>query len=221
MRFVIGAEMKSKYNTIIDIFLLQKDFYSKLTDKSMWLYIGIVFVGLRDVIFYILNPQNTKGFFITNLSLNIKTAAILFITALIIGFVDVICFSYPVFDVIKHFKKRSEGYNASVVNTYSSLITKVMKVYVLTNILLTPMDTLIYFCSRWTFSTESMILLFITTVMGILSYFWFNGAITRGLCVLFRLSNNVRGLVFVLVFCWNALISSAIQYLLSLIITRL
>lgn len=97
MRFVIGAEMKSKYNTIIDIFLLQKDFYSKLTDKSMWLYIGIVFVGLRDVIFYILNPQNTKGFFITNLSLNFKTAAVLFITALIIGFVDVICFSYPVF----------------------------------------------------------------------------------------------------------------------------
>lgn len=213
--------MKSKYNTIIDIFLLQKDFYSKLTDKSMWLYIGIVFVGLRDVIFYILNPQNTKGFFITNLSLTFKTAAVLFITALIIGFVDVICFSYPVFDVIKHFKKRSEGYNASVVNTYSSLITKVTKVYVLTNILLTPMDALIYFCSRWTFSTESMILLFITTVMGILSYFWFNGAITRGLCVLFRLSNNVRGLVFVLVFCWNALISSAIQYLLSLIITRL
>ncbi len=221
MRFVIGAEMKSKSNTIIDLFLLQKDFYSRLTDKSMWLYIGIVFVGLRDVIFYILNPQNPKGLFITNLSFNFKTAALLFITALIIGFVDVICFSYPVFDVIKHFKKRSEGYNASVVNTYSSLITKVMKVYILANILLTPMDILIYFSSRWTFSTNSLILLFITTVMGILSYFWFNGAITRGLCVLFRLSNNVRGLVFVLVFCWNALISSAIQYLLSLIIMRL
>ncbi|ACL77278.1 hypothetical protein [Ruminiclostridium cellulolyticum] len=213
--------MKSKYNTFIDFFLLQKDFYSKLTDKSLWLYIGIVFVGLRDVIFYILNPQNPKGFFITNLSFDLKTASILLITALLIGFIDVLCFSYPVFDVIKHFKKKSERYNASVVNTYSSLITKVMKVYILANIILTPMDIIIYFSSRWTLSTDSMILLFITTVMGILSYFWFNGVITRGLCMLFRLSNNVRGLVFVLVFFWNALISSAIQYLLSLVIMRL
>lgn len=214
--------MKSKSNKIIDLFLLQKDFYSKLTDKSMWLYAGIVFVGLRDVIFSILDPENNKGLFINKLSFNFKTIVVLLITALIIGFVDVLCFSYPVFDVIKHFKKRSEGYNASPVgNTYSSLLTKVMKVCVLANIVITPLDVLTYFTGKAYFSLESTIFLFITSALGILAYFWFNGAITRGLCVLFRLSTNVRGLVFVLVFAWNAMIGSAINYLLSQVIMRL
>jgi hypothetical protein len=214
--------MKTKYNRFIDLFLLQKDFYSRLTDKSLWLYIGIVFVGIRDVAFNVLNTSSTTSVLRGNLSMDFRTMAALLVTALIIGLVDVLSFSYPVFDIIKHFKKRNEAYNAMPVgNTYSSLLTKVMKVYIMANIILTPLDAVTYFTNRAALSAESTVFMFITSVLVILAYFWFNGVITRGLCILFRLSDNVRGLVFVLVFMWNALIGEAINFLMNQVIMRL
>jgi len=209
--------MKSKSSKIIDFFLLKKDFYSKLTDKSMWLYIGLALVGIRDVLFAIIgNADYSK-----NIQINIKTIGILLVMVSVIGLVDAISFSYPVFDVIKHFKKRSESNSMALGMLYSSLLTKVIKVYAIVNIIVTPLDLLSYFAGNLAVTHESILLAYISLVLGILGYFWFNGAITRGLCILFKLPNSVRGLVFVLVFLWNALLSSAIGYLLNLVLVRL
>ncbi len=212
--------MKFKTTKIIDFFLLQKDFYSKLTDKNMWLYIGIALVGIRDVVLGVagtnINPTDKL-----HVVLNMRTAAILFVTALIMGLIDVLCFSYPVFDIIKHFKKRSDSNSISMGMSYSSLLTKVMKVYIVVNIIVTPLNILGYYTAYAGNVHQSVILMYIAAVLDILAYFWFNGAITRGLCVLFKLGTGTRGLVFVLVFLWNALLSSAIGYLFTQVLTRL
>lgn len=214
--------MKLSYSSIIDFFLLKKDSYAKLTDKSMWLYIGIAFVGIRDVAVSLIGTALSDEDFANKFQANVATLAILALTALVIGLVDVFSFSYPIFDIIKYFKKRGESGNTMTMGiAYSSLLTKVMKVYVLANILITPIDLIGYFTVKMTLSTQLAIFLYISSVLGILSYFWFNGAITRGLCVLFRLPNTVRGLVFALVFFWNAMLSYAIEYLLNLVIGRM
>jgi hypothetical protein len=213
--------MKLKSSKIIDFFLLKKDFYSKLTDKSMWLYIGIALVGIRDVVLAIIGMNYNNTGLSNKIQLNVKTIGILLITALVIGLIDAICFSYPIFDVIKHFKKKSESNSMALGMLYSSLLTKVIKVYAVVNIIITPLDLLSYFTGNLAISYNSRVLTYITLVLGILAYFWFNGAITRGICVLFKLPNNVRGLVFVLVFIWNALLGSAIGYLLNLVLVRL
>ena len=213
--------MKLKLNNIIDLFLLQKDFYSKLNDKSMWLYIGIAFVGIRNVIFNMIgiNADNTDYF--KDIQFTIKTFGILILTAGVIGFIDIICFSYPIFDIIKHFKKKNENNSMALGMVYSSILTKVIKVYIIANVLLTPLDIVYYYTSKFALVYPNIMLLtYISLVLGILGYFWFNGAITRGLCIIFKLRNSV-GLVFVLVFCWNALISWAIGYLLNLVLVRL
>lgn len=213
--------MKLKLNNIIDLFLLQKDFYSKLNDKSMWLYIGIAFVGIRDVIFNMIgiNADNTDYF--KDIQFTIKTFGILILTVAVIGFIDVICFSYPIFDIIKHFKKKNENNSMALGMVYSSILTKVIKVYIIANVLLTPLDIVYYFTSKFALVYPNIMLLtYISLVLGVLGYFWFNGAITRGICIIFKLRNSV-GLVFVLVFCWNALISWAIGYLLNLVLVRL
>ncbi len=212
--------MKSKTSKIIDFFLLQKDFYSKLTDKSMWLYIGIALIGIRDVVLGVIgtNIDTTDGI---NINYNVKTVLILFVTALVIGLIDAMCFSYPVFDIIKHFKKRNDSNSMTMGMSYSSLLTKVIKVYAVVNIIITPLDLLTYFTTHQGIVHQSITLLYISTVFNILAYFWFNGAITRGLCVLFKIPNSVRGLVFVLVFLWNALLSSALGLLFNQVLIRL
>lgn len=207
--------MKLKSSKIIDFFLLKKDFYSKLTDKSMWLYIGIALVGIRDVVFAIISMNASNVDYSKNIQFNVKTIGILLLTAIVIGLVDAISFSYPIFDVIKHFKKRNESNSMALGMLYSSILTKVIKVYAIVNIIVTPLDILSYYTNNLAVSHESMIFMFISAVLGILGYFWFNGAITRGLCVLFKLPNSVHVLVFVLVFFWNALLGSAIGYLLN------
>ncbi len=212
--------MKFKTSKIIDFFLLQKDFYSKLTDKNMWLYIGIALVGIRDVGLGVLGV-NLDTSDKVSVVFNIKTGAFLFLAALIIGLVDVICFSYPVFDIIKHFKKRSDSNSMSMGVSYSSLLTKVMKVYIVVNIIVTPINLLGYYTLQMSSNYKSLTLLYITAVLDILAYFWFNGAITRGLCVLFKLPTGVRSLVFMLVFLWNALLSEAVGLLFAQVIIRL
>lgn len=211
--------MKSRASKIIDFFLLKKDFYSKLTDKKMWLYIGIGLVGLRDVGMGVLGLNLTSDKM--SAGLNIRTGAILFLTALIIGLIDVICFSYPVFDIIKHFKKKSDNNSMAMGVSYSSLITKVMKVYIVVNIIVTPINLLSYYTMDLTNNSGSVVLLYITAVLDILAYFWFNGAITRGVCVLFKLPTGARSLVFMLVFLWNALLSEALGLLFTQVINRL
>jgi len=211
--------MKSRTSKIIDFFLLQKDFYSKLSDKRMWLYIGIGLVGLRDVGLGVLGLNLSSDEMSVNL--NFRVSAILFLAALIIGLIDVICFSYPVFDIIKYFKKKSDNNSMAMGVSYSSLITKVMKVYIVVNIIVTPINLLSYYTMYLTKSSGLVVFLYITAVLDILAYFWFNGAITRGVCVLFKLPTSVRSLVFMLVFLWNALLSEALGLLFRQVINIL
>lgn len=213
--------MKLNLNKIIDFFLLKKDFYSKLTDKTMWLYAGLVFVGIRDVFFVAYNLNSNNVEFSNNFGFSFSTVGILLLIALVVGFVDIISFSYPVFDTIKHFKNRNESKSMSLVMIYSSQLTKIAKMYAIVNVIITPIDLIYYFTGNMAITYNSEILVYISLVLEILAYFWFNGAITRGICVLCKLSNSIRGIVFVLVFIWNALLSQAIGYLLNMILVRL
>jgi hypothetical protein len=213
--------MKLKYSAFTDFFLLKKDLYSKLTDKSMWLYIGIVLIGIRDVAFAIFGSNSSNTDYSKIIGFNIKTIGLLMLTALVTGLLDALCFSYPVFDIIKHFKNKNESNSMALGMLYSSLLTKVIKVYAIANIIITPLDILNFIVGKQAIASQSVMLSYIYLALGIIEYFWFNGAITRGLCVLFKLPNNVRGLIFMLVFLWNALISWAIGYLLNVILIRI
>lgn len=208
----MGRNMSSRANKIIDFFLLQKAFYSNLTDKSMWLYIGVALVGIRDVVLWVIGVNINPGA-AQKVVLDLRTVGILFIAALLMGLLDSLCFSYPIFDIIKHFKKRNDNISMTMGMSYSSLLTKVVKVYAVVNIIITPIDLLTYYTGHLSLVNNSIILAYITSLLSILTYFWFNGALTRGLCVIFKLPNGVRGLVFVLVFLWNALLMAAIGYL--------
>jgi hypothetical protein len=209
-------------NKFLDFFLLPKDYYAKLTDTSFWLYIGIVAVGIRDILMAFLSMSVNKPAVIKNIHPDIKTVLILLGSVLIIGIVDVICFSYPAFDVIKLFKRRNAKHDSMSSDfSDSSLLTKIIKAYILVNVIVTPLDVITHFAAKSSIANNSLLLALLVNLMGILSFLWFNGAITRALGVFFKIKNDVKMIVFILVVLWNELLGYALNYIINQLFIRL
>lgn len=209
-------------NKFLDFFLLPKDYYAKLTDTSFWLYIGIIAVGIRDILMAFLNMSVSKPAVINNIHPDIKTILILLGSVLIIGIVDALFFSYPAFDIIKLFKRRNTKHDSMSSDfSDSSLLTKIMKAYILINVIVTPLDLITYFISRSSVVQNSIMLALLVNLMGILSFLWFNGAITRALGVFFKIKNDVKMIVFILVVMWNELLGYILNYIINQLIVRL
>ena len=205
--------MKSN-KKFLDYFLLPKDYYAKLTDKSFWLYIGIAAVGIRDVLLAILGLLSSNEQFNDTFAFSLRSIGILLLSIIVIGFIDVLCFSYPAFDIIKLFKRRGEK-NDSMTSefTHSNILTKVMKSYIIINVIITPIDLIIYYVSSNV--TPSYLAYFAISALAIMSYLWFNCAITRALGVFFKIKSEAKLLVFLLVVLWNELLGTVLGFLIN------
>ena len=211
--------MKSN-KKFLDYFLLPKDYYAKLTDKSFWLYIGIAAVGFRDVLLAILGLLSSNEQFKDTFALSLRSIAILLLSIIVIGFIDVLCFSYPAYDIIKLFKRRGEKNDSmSSEFTHSNILTKVMKSYIIINVIITPVDLVVYYIAR-TASPSYLVYLGIS-VLAMLSYLWFNCAITRALGVFFKIKSEAKLLVFLLVVLWNELLGTVLSFLINKVLLYL
>ncbi len=205
--------MKSN-KKFLDYFLLPKDYYAKLTDKSFWLYIGIAAVGFRDVLLAILGLFSSNDQFKGTFALSLRSIAILLLSVIVIGFIDVLCFSYPTFDIIKLFKRRSEKNDSmSSEFTHSNILTKVMKSYIIINVIITPIDLIIYYVAS--IASPSYLVYLLIFALAMLSYLWFNCAITRALGVFFKMKSEAKLLVFLLVVLWNELLGKVLSFLIN------
>lgn len=205
--------MKSN-KKFLDYFLLPKDYYAKLTDKSFWLYIGIAAVGFRDVLLAFLGLFSSNDQFKGTFALSLRSIAILLLSVIVIGFIDVLCFSYPTFDIIKLFKRRSEKNDSmSSEFTHSNILTKVMKSYIIINVIITPIDLIIYYVAST--ASPSYLVYLVISALAMLSYLLFNCAITRALGVFFKMKSEAKLLVFLLVVLWNELLGKVLSFLIN------
>lgn len=198
-------------NKFLDFFLLPKHIYQKLTDKKGWLYLGIIFVGVCDLIFTLIN--NKAMIFGVGTSQKLYyNMGLIFLFILIMGFVDVLIFSRPLFDFFKYIKKDSTNFNIST-------LTRFTKTYVLAHILVIPFDFLV----NWLFYNEQNVTKYpsIVIVMAVLySFFimpaWFAGILSRGANVIFGFDAKHKPLVFASIFTWNFIISTyAFSYIID------
>lgn len=193
--------------SILDLLLFPKGLYQRITDKKLTLYLGILFVGFIDMIFPIINrysnlfegkPQNI-------ITYNIVLACIF---AVVIGFVDVLFFAFPVFDFMKLIRKVPAATNNG------SLLTKVMKIYITVHFLIIPFNVLLFYIFRnVNISTASQELIYFILLIDILLMpVWFSSALVRGVNSIFRLDPIFKRLVFVGVLSWNYLLGYALDY---------
>lgn len=123
-------------NRLLDILLLPKQIYQKLTDKKPFLYGGIIFVGAVDMVFPLIDHRvmvfGGKSAGMLNYNIGF---ALLFM--LILGFVDVLFFCLPIFDLLRILKK--DGPLFTNVN-----LIRLAKSYITAHLLIVPFNAIFY-----------------------------------------------------------------------------
>lgn len=192
---------------LYDIFLLPKELYRKLDNGLPALYIGILLVGIRNIGLYLWSNQEK---FAPAKLLDILAGNALIILGFVVlfGIIDVVFFSYPFHDLFKFLKSREENavHQASVI--------KIMKVYILANLVVTPADCLLtaaYFSVDP--NTVNAGLALIMAIAGLLNYIWYFGVIARGSATLFDFKGPQVIMVFVIAFFYNGLLNQAYSYI--------
>lgn len=195
-------------NSLFDKILLPRRVYKRLTEKRATLYLGIIFVGVIDI----LSPQVIEKF--PDMFLKKSIASVLINALIVIGLVvltglmDTVFFSVPMSDLFnKVFKKQKEFKGNSLV--------KVMKIYILAHVITLPANLILYFLFKNENLDERILLVYLAAYGGMLLILWFNGIISRGINSIFKFEPIFRVLVFPVIFVWNMLLSVSLQYVIT------
>jgi hypothetical protein len=192
--------MENFMDKLLNIILYPAKFFNRLTDKKAALYAGIIFVGIIDLF----SPDyiKTYNYLFTNKPadyIHINTLlAIVFV--LLLGLVDIIFFSVPLYDIFKFFKKK-EGlpHEASPV--------KVMKVYIMSHFILVPVNAVLFYTVfRYINDKSSIFMINLSVAYFFIILIWASAIVTRGINTLFNFNPILRKLTFMVVFTWNFLL---------------
>jgi len=198
-------------NKLLDILLLPKQVYQKLTDKKPFLYGGIIFVGAVDMVFPLIDHRimvfggKSTGMLNYNVGL-----AIIFI--LILGFVDVLFFGLPMFDFFRILKKEGPLF------TNANLI-RFTKSYILAHFLIVPFNA-VFYCIMYNEQTSKAYPQIVIVIAALYYFFlmpaWFSGIIARGTNVIFDIEPNKKPLIYAAIFTWNFILSNyAFSYMIE------
>ncbi|MCR4436446.1 MAG: hypothetical protein QHH06_11785 [Clostridiales bacterium] len=193
---------------ILDVLLLPKTLYQKITDKRPSLFLGIILVGIMDMAFILTYNDSYRKFFWaksqSTLYFNITFTAC---AALILGLVDILFFSLPLFDLFKFFKKEGESRDSGAT------LIKVMKIYILANFLILPANILSIVAEKTPGVAANTALIGILAFLYIVVNVWLCAAVTRGINSIYNFQLFYRRMVFLFVYLWNFLLGSAFQYI--------
>ncbi len=189
-----------------DILLFPKELHGKLTDRKTSLYAGIVFVGIVDM-FLPDFIETCKTLFSGRPTSEVLLNIVLTVgVVLLLGIVDVVVFSLPLFDFFKYLKnKEGEPHHASAA--------KIMKVYISSYFILLPIQLLLHytlFRGLNEGSSEMILNLYAFYIFAII--IWSSAIVARGINTLFNLNAILRKLSFVIVMTWNLIIMIVFSY---------
>lgn len=202
-----------KKNGLLDILLFPKSFYEKLTDKLLTLYAGMFFVGLADVVFALISYNKTGVFFgrpIVTLFYNISLT--MCIIALL-GFIDVVFFALPLFDIFKFFRIKER------VKNINSQLIKLMKVYVVSHFIIVPVNAVLLAAGLSLGNTVGSELTASVITYALFSEIilpiWYSSLIARGINTIYKFDERLKVLVFVMVYTWTFLMNYAFMYIIK------
>jgi hypothetical protein len=163
-------------------------------------------VGIADMMFtfYQNHGRLLTGKSPMLLYYNISLAVVM---TILVGFIDVLFFSMPLFDLFKRFKKEK-----NIANNDEQLI-KFMKVYICANLLVLPLNTLFYFMFGNTAFTHSNYIVLIAYAYIILIPLWISAAVSRGANAIYGFVAPLRRMVFLVAFIWSSILSNVIGFI--------
>lgn len=193
--------MREFSDRLLNILLLPAGFYRRLNRGMLTLCLGVIATGVFDVFFpdFI---EICRKLFAGRTSLdvryNILVSAAL---TLLLGTVDVVFFSIPLYDFFKYLKKK-EGTAVSVSPV------QVMKAYIVSNLIIVPVATVLDYAVFNSIDINSNIWLAYFFVILI----WSSAIVTRGINALFSFNPILRKLTFIIVFTWSFVLGMVFEY---------
>ena len=191
---------------ISDILLLPRALYQKVSGRKATLYIGMFLIGVLDIVFDI-TPKWQDIFGGNSLENLIIKILVTLIFVVIVGFVDVVFFAIPLFDLFKKFKKEEE-----ISEPHNIQRIRLMKVYMLAHIVIVPVEIIIYAIVGDGSNLDYNFATYLAVLLALALPFWFAAAISRGIKSIYRFAPVFRGLVFIVVFIWTYALSYAFEF---------
>jgi hypothetical protein len=215
-------------NKLTDILLYPARYYENLSDKKATLIAGIILIGAIDLLL----PDIAEVFgalFSGKSADNIRFNALMVVfVILVLGIIDVVFLSVPLFDIFKFLKKKEIAVGQQTGSKTHPLISsslpsganswdnweqrpsliKVMKVYIISHFIIIPVTTVVYFVlARNITENSSVWMQNLYLLIFILTFIWSAAIITRGINVIFRFNPLFKRLTYIIVFIWYFIFS--------------
>ena len=201
--------MNDKKQKLLDILAFPKKSFENLTDNKKTLFAGIVLIGavdllLPDVVYIfktVFSGKQTADI--------IYNACMMAVLTLLLGLIDVFFISVPFFDIFRALKikelKISQESDLKVdpATDLKPTYIKVMKIYIMTHFIITPITTAFYFAVSGYVNDSPDWLVNLAIMFTLVINIWFSAIIARGINAIFRFSPLFNRLTFIIVYIWN------------------
>lgn len=196
-----------KRPTFLDILLFPKAYFAKLTDKLPSLFLGIVFVGLSNAVFLLID-RIPVIFFNKMPNVLMFNSTLALCIAVLLGLIDIVFFSIPLFDLFKFFrvKERVKNINAQLI--------KLMKVYISAHFIIVPVQAFFVATirlSKWA-GMSSGFSITMALIEFILMPVWLAAIVARGINTIYDFDDRLKSMIFVIVYGWYLLLSYALSF---------
>lgn len=201
---------------LLDIILLPKRFYEGISSRLWTLYIGIILVGINDlfVTFYASFDELFSGKSVTVI---LQNAGISLISIIIIGTIDVICFSKPLSDIFKRLGTTEVGASDN------GITIKLMKAYVVANVLMLIINIVLLLGSLGTVDNSSATAAASDSsdLLSTLAILWICAIVTRAAGIIHKMESRNKLTAFILIYIWSLLLGEALRWIFLNVILKM
>lgn len=191
---------------ILDILLLPKKFYKKFTAKKPLLFLGIILDGLLFMGLTLIDSFS-KIFHGKSLMIIYFNITLAIVCIALIGFIDVLFFSVPIFDLFKHFRKDKEELHSE------DQLIKLMKVYICATIVTFPINLIFTLVLNNLNIPRGLVLDTLVSIIILLPSVWGAAIISRGVNELYSFQPFFKRLVFLVVLAWSTILAIVLMYI--------
>ncbi len=209
--------MSSKKMKLIDVLAFPKKSFENLTDNKKSLFAGIALIGAINLLL----PD--VGFMYKTLFSSKQTGDIIYngimmvVILLLLGFIDVLFISIPLFDIFRALKlkevkiSQNPELKLDIKTDIKPSYIKVMKIYIMAHFIIIPITTAFYYALPGDYIDGPEWLVNIAVMFFMLTNIWFSAIMARGINTTFRFSILFNRLTFIIVYVWNFLFGMVFQ----------
>lgn len=197
-----------------DLFLLPRAWHKRLNASFVSIVPGFMLVGLFDVLSH---SRSILNDYILNAGSGIFGRILLFIVAfVIIGFLDVFCFAWPIADLCRYIARRSnkfiiQGFNIIFMKSYAYSHLIFYPVLLIVNPTGLELERLIQGTNKVT-----QIVIITLYVWALMQIFIQPGILLRTITIKSKLDFSEKLVVALAIFIWMNLEGEAIRYVIDL-----